>query len=819
MNDWLLALRRLRQQPRFTVFALLTLVLGIGANTAIFSVVNAVLLAPLPFRDPDQLIALGGHDTRDAKLSGPLNTLSFPEFFDLRSRSKSFSQLAAYRERTFAWTRGAGVESVHAQRVTGNFFDTLAIEPALGRTFTIDDERPGGGAGGLVVVLSHDFWRRQFDGNPSAVGHVMTLDGLPFSIIGVLPAGFRFPIQGQPTDIYVSIAIDGLPAAGQRPNTEQRNNRQLRVVGRLEPQAGIEQARAEVHELAGFLARMYPTNNTNWDYVVRPLGEYVVANVRTGLWILWGAVGLVLLISCVNVASLLLARAAWRRREVAVRLALGATRARIIRQLLVESVLLSAIAGALGLLIAVWFTRALVGVIPQDVPRAESVHVDLGVLLFTLAVSLATGVLFGLVPAFQATRVDVEQILRASARGAVSGGTRSRSSSVLIACEVALAFVLLVAAGVLLQSLIRLGRVQSGLQADHLLTARIALPDVAYPKPGDIAAFHERLADALGRLPGVTSASAVFPLPMSGALTTTTFDLADHPLPAGRQPSAVTRLTGADYFQTMGIPLMRGRFFARSDRLQSPPVVIINERFAQQHFPGRDPIGRRITTGWAVGNQSPQVREVVGVVGNARHLSLREAFVPEFYVPIAQVPYPVATILVRTKSASPETITGDVRKALSQLDPGIPLTAVRPFGEYRAGSLAGARFNVLLLSIFAAVALALTAVGIYGVIAYSVAGRTREIGVRLALGAHPSSIVLHVVSQLMKLVAISLGIGVAGAFACVRLMQGILFGIGAWDPLTFLGTVALLLAVAFVASVIPARLAASCDPMSALRAE
>ena len=819
MNDWLLALRHLRQQPRFTVFALITLMLGIGANTAIFSVVNAVLLAPLPFRDPSQLIALGGHDTRDASLSGPLNTLSFPEFFDLRSRSARFSQLAAYRERTFALTTRAGVQSVYAQRVTGNFFDTLAVEPALGRTFTIEDERPGGGAGGLVAVLSHDFWQREFAGDPSAVGRVMTLDRLPFSIVGVLPAGFRFPIQGQPTDIYVSIAIDGLPAAGQRPNTEQRDNRQLRVVGRLGPQVSLGQARAELHELAGDLARQYPVSNANWEYLVRPLGEYVVANVRSGLWILSGAVGLVLLISCVNVASLLLARAAGRRREVAVRLALGATRARVLRQLLIESVVLSAIAGALGLLVAVWLTRALVGVIPQDVPRVENVHVDLGVLVFTLAVSLVTGVLFGLVPAFQATRVDVEQTLRASARGAVTGGTRSRSGAALIACEVALAFVLLVAAGVLLKSLIRLGGVQSGLQADHLLTGRIALPDAAYRNPGDIAAFHERLADALGRLPGVTSASAVFPLPMSGALTTTNFDLADHPLPAGRQPTAVTRLTGADYFQTMGIPLMRGRFFARSDRLQSPPVVIVNERFAQRYFPGRDPIGRRMTTGWAVGNQPPQAREIVGVVGNARHLSLREDFVPEFYVPIAQVPFPVATILVRTGSASPETVTGAVRKALSQLDPAIPLAAVRPFGEYRAGSLAGARFNVLLLSIFAAVALVLTAVGIYGVIAYSVAARTREIGLRLALGAHPSSIVLHVVSQLMRLVAVGLGVGVAGAFACVRLMQGILFGIGAWEPLTFLATVALLLAVAFVASAIPARFAASYDPMSALRAE
>jgi putative ABC transport system permease protein len=647
----------------------------------------------------------------------------------------------------------------------------------------------------------------------------MVLDRQAFTIIGVAPAGFRFPIQAQPTDIYVSIAIDAMPVAGQPPNTEQRDNRQLRVIGRLKPAVGIEQARAELHELAGVLEREYPANNTDWDYVVRPFADNLVTNVRPTLWILAGAVVLVLLIACVNVASLMLARASGRQREVAVRLAIGATRGRIVRQLLVESLLLAVIAGALSVLIAVWSTQALVRVIPPDVPRAGSVCVDSGVLLFTMIVSLATGIIFGLAPALQSTRVDVDRALRANARGAVPGGSHSRTGHALVMFQVALALVLLVAAGALLQSLIRLGQVPSGFQTDHLLTARIALPDAGYARPSDIATFHERLLAQLGALPGVRSASVVFPLPMSGALTTTSFDLADHPLPPGRQPTSVTRLTGADYFQTMGLPLMRGRYFAQSDGLQSTPVVIVNERFAQQHFPGRDPVGRRMTPGWTVANQPAQVREIVGVVGNARHLSLREDFVPEIYVPIAQVPYPVATVLVRTDTSSPETMVGAVRKALERIDPEVPLTAVRTFDDYREGSLAGARFNVFLLSIFATVALALTAVGIYGVIAFSVTALTREIGVRMALGARPSSIVGRVVWQMMRLVGLSIGVGVIGALACVQLMQSILFDIGAWESVTVLSAVVVLIVVALLASVVPARRAALVDPLAALRAD
>ena len=819
MNDLRFAFRQLRIHRHFTAVALVALVLGIGANTAIFSVVDAVLLAPLPFPLPDQLVAIGGETAGDGSRGGPLNTLSFPEFFDLRSRNQSFAELAAYREKAFAFSAGADVQSLRGQRVAGNFFAALGVEPALGRTFGIDDERAGGGPHGLGVVLGNAFWRRQFSADPNVLGRQMMLDRQAFTIIGVMPAGFQFPIEADPTDIYVSTAIDAAPASGQPPNTEQRGNRQVRGIGRLRAGVSLEQARSEMHRLAGILEKEQPATNTGWDYAVRPLGEYLVANVRLGLWVLTGAVACVLLIACVNVASLLLARASVREREIAIRLAIGAGRGRIIRQLLTESVLLSAIAGVLGLLVAFWATQALVALVPQNIPRAASIHVDARVLFFTLGISLVTGVVFGLAPAFQATRVDLEQALKVSARGAAMDRERSRRGQALVMCEVALALVLLVAAGLLLQSLGRLGRVDPGLQTERLLTARVTLPDSGYTRPESIALFYERLMRQLRAVPGVRAVSTVFPLPMSGAATTTSFDLADNPLPANRQPSSVTRLTGADYFQTMGMPLVRGRFFADSDRLQSTPVVIINERFAERYFPGQDPVGRKMTTGWAVGNQPPQMRDIVGVVGNARHLSLQDDFVPEMYVPVAQVPYPSATILVRTETSMPEAMVNTVRRELAGIDPALPLTSVRLFDEYRMGSLAGARFNALLLSLFAALALVLTAIGIYGVVGYSVSARTREIGIRMSLGALPSSIFRLVVRQTMGVVGIGVGVGLAGALACAPLMGSMLYAVGRWDPVTFAATTGVLAAVALFACWWPARRAASVDPIEALRGE
>jgi putative ABC transport system permease protein len=817
--DLKFALRQLSKSPGFTFVAVLTLALGIGANTAIFSVVNAVLLRPLPFPNPDELVALGGHNTRDSSRTGRLDTISFPEFFDLRSRNRRFAQLAAYRDKGFAFSNGAEVQNLRGQRVTGNFFDALGIKPVLGRSFQLDDERVGGGPRGLSVILSNEFWRSQFNGDPSVLGRQLTLDRQSFTIIGVMPAGFQYPIETEPTDIYVTTAVDTAPLGGRPPTTEQRDNRLLRCVARLRPNISIEQASAEVHALAEAIKKEIPATNSDWDLIVRPLADYLVRDVRVALWIPSGAVVCVLLIASVNVANLLLARASSRAREIAVRIAIGAGRGRIIRQLLSESVLLAVIGGAFGLVIAVWGTQGLIALVPKQIPRAENIQLDAPVLIFTLGISFATGIIFGLAPAVQATRVELNQSLKANAGGSVGGGQRARLGRALVVVEIALALILLISAGLLLQSFGRLGKVQSGFRTEQLLTARVTLPPIAYSHAAEIARFYEQVVERLRVLPGVRAASAVLPLPLSGSISTTQFDLPEHPLPENEQPLSITRLIGSDYFQTVGMPLLRGRFFADSDRLDSKPVAIVNERFVQNYFRGQDPVGKQIRPAWSVTDQPPQMREIVGVVGNAKNLSLRDEFESEVYLPIAQVPWPVATILLRTETSNPAAMAKALRLELARVDPNLPLTDVRVFDDYRAGSLAGARFNALLLSIFGAVALILTSVGIYGVIAYSVSQRTGEIGIRMALGALPSSIFRLVVGQGMTLVLISIGTGLLGALACTRVMSSLLFGVTAWDPVTFVSIATLIAAVAFLACWVPARRAARINPIDALRTE
>jgi putative ABC transport system permease protein len=513
----------------------------------------------------------------------------------------------------------------------------------------------------------------------------------------------------------------------------------------------------------------------------------------------------------------LLARASSRVREIAVRIAIGAGRYRIIRQLLTESLLLATIGGALGLLLGLWSTHALIALVPEEIPRVTDIQLDVRVLIFTLAISFATGIIFGFVPAFQAARVDLNQTLKVSTSGLISSGHRAQVGRAFIVVEVALALILLIGAGLLLQSFARLGLVQMGLQTERLLTARVTLPEVAYPNPEKIAGFYERLIARLRVGAGVRAASITFPLPMSGARSTTSFDLAEHPLPESRQPNAWARLVGSDYFQTMGIPLVRGRFFADTDRLESKPVVIVNERFAQKYFSGQDPVGKQMKPTWA--DHPAQMREIVGVVGNAKHLSLQEDFAPEMYLPIAQVPWPVATILLRTETSNPATMANTLRAELARVDPNLPLTDVRAFDEYRARSLAASRFNALLLTIFGAVALVLTAVGICGVIAYSVSQRTGEIGIRMALGAQTGNVLRMIVRQGMTLVMIGISVGLAGALAVTRVMTNLLWGVHPTDPITFAAISLLLAFVALLACYLPARRAAKLDPMIALRSK
>jgi predicted permease len=819
LQDLRFGCRVLRKTPGFTFIAILTLALGTGANSAIFSVIDAALLRPLPFPNSDELVALGGRDARNSNPGGRLGTISFPEFSDLRSRNSSFAQLAAYRDKDFAFSNGAETQNLRGQRVTGSFFSALGVEPVLGRGFRLEDEQAGGGPRGFSVILSNDFWRRQFSGDRNVLGRQLALDGQSFTIIGVLPAGFRYPIQTESIDIYVTVAVDAAPVGRHPPVTEQRDNRFLRCVGRLRPNVSIEQASAEIHALARALKKENPATNSDWDVIVRTLRDELVANVRVALWILSGAVVCVLLIASVNVANLLLYRASSRAREIAVRIALGAGRARIFRQLLSESVLLAVIGGALGLVIALWGTHSLIALAPQQIPRTENIQIDPPVFIFALGISLITGIIFGLAPALQATRVDLNQALKATASGSIGRGQRVRAGRLLVIVQIALALILLASAGLLLQSFNRLSKVRPGLQTERLLTGRVTLPPIGYPNPEKIAAFYEQLVARLRILPGVRAASTVLPLPLSGSISTTQFDLPEHPLPQSEQPLSTTRLVGFDYFQTVGIPVLRGRSFTETDRLDSKPVAIVNESFAQKYFQGQDPVGKQMKSVWSVTDQPPQMREIVGVVGDAKGFSLRDDFEPEVYLPIAQVPWPVATIVLNTESSNPTTITKRLRAELHQIDPNLPFTDIRVFDEYRSRSLDGARFNALLLSIFAGVALILTAVGLYGVIAYSVSQHTSEIGIRMALGALPPSIARLVVGENMTLVLIGIGIGLPGALACARLMKSLLFGVTASDPVTFVSIGIVIATVALLACWLPARRAARVNPSEALRME
>ena len=819
MNDLRFALRQLRKSPAFTFVAVLTLALGIGANTAIFSVVNAVLLKPLPFPAPQQLIALGNTNTHDGTPRDQLSSLSYPDYFDFRKQNHTLSSSAVYRAETVAFNDPDGAQSLVGVKCSGEFFDVLGIKPLLGRAFTRPDEQAGGGPGGFKVILSHDFWQKHFGGDKKVLGRTVELDRRPYTVVGVMPARSQFPIQAEPIDLYETTAGDASNADGSKPATEQRGSHSLQAIARLKPGVSIEQAQADLSTIAARLEKLYPDSNSYFGVLLKPLREDMIGDVRIALYVLFGAVVCVLLIANANVANLLLARASVRGKEIALRAALGASRARIVRQLLTESVVLSALGGIFGLLIAQWGTAALINAVPQNIPRIGDIQLDAPVLAFTLLVSLATGVIFGLVPAWQASHVDLNSALKSGMRTGSDGGHKGRLRNGLVMAEVALALVLLICAGLLIQSFARLGQVQTGLRPDRLLTARIVLPASAYPKNENIIAFFQQLLPKIRALPGVESASAIMPLPLSSSNMVTDFDIAEHPLPEGERPAAPARIAGTDYFKTVGIPVRQGRIFDEHDTFNAAPVVIVNEFFASKYFHGQNAIGKQITPGFSASDEKPKMRQIIGVVGNVKHRSLRNDDTPEMYLPLTQIPFDSMTLVVRTRVANPASLTSAVRAQVAAVDPNIPLTSVRVFEEYISRSLARPRFNALLLSIFAGTALLLTAIGIYGVMAYSVAQRTNEIGIRIALGAAQSSIFRLIVGQAMALVAISVVVGLIGAFAATRLLSSLLFEVGAWDPITFSVIVFLVAAVAFLAAWLPARRAAQVDPIIALRSE
>ncbi len=814
IQDLRYGLRMLLKKPGFTLVAIITLALGIGANTAIFSVINAVLLRPLPYPQPERLVAVWETNKLRAIRKG---SLSYPDFYDARTQSHSFDQMASYYTKSAALTGIATPINLRSAVVSAELFALLGNRPERGRWFLPEEGKPGSSTG-RAVIISHRLWQRQFSGDANIIGRSVVLNGKPSSIVGVMPAGFQFPIEADPIEVWLTSAIDSeKPNPNEPANDEGRGAHYINAVGRLKPDVTIEQAEADISLIAASLEKQYPDTNMHHGFRLIPFHQDIVSDYRSGLWIILGAVGCVLLIACVNVANLLLARATARYKEIAVRAALGANRWRVVRQLLTESLVLSLVGGVLGLLLAWWGTEALVRMIPEDVPRLSEINIDRWVFGFTLLMSAVTGVVFGLAPALQASKVELTEAMKEGGRTS-GAGARARLRNSLVVAEIAIAMVLLVSAGLLLKSFRKLQQVDLGFDITHIVTAAVEIPDARYPKAEQAAAFYKSLVAKMKTLPGIESASAIVPLPLSGDSFSISFEVEGHHIPKGEHPSSHFRAISLDYFDTMKIPVVAGRDFTERDDEKSPPVIIVNEAFAQKTFPGESPIGKHIKPGISVEGK-PQWREIVGMVKNVKHRQpLSRDYEPEYYVPHPQIPIDSLSLVIRTRS-EPTGLAAAIQREVNSLDKDVPVSQTKTLDQYLGVAVAQPKFNAMLLALFAGLALLLTAVGLYGVMAYSVAQRTQEIGVRIALGAQTGDVMKMVLRHGLMLAAIGLLIGAVAAFVLTRLMAGLLYGVSATDPLTFIGIAALLTAVALLACWIPARRATKVDPMTALRCE
>jgi putative ABC transport system permease protein len=807
----------LAKKPGFSAIAVVTLALGIGANTAIFSVVNAVLLRPLPFDEPDALIAVGQNTAQDR---ARLSQFSFRNFADFREQSQSFERLAAYYNTNLTLTGAREAVRLRGTVVTADLFPLLRVSPALGRTFLPEEDAAGGGPSGRPAILSFECWQQQFGGDRGVIGRAVDLNNARFTIVGVMPAGFSFPIQAQPTEVWISTAVDNERPVNEGAIMVARGYLGWRVIGRLKPGATREQAQSEAGVIAAGLATRFPDINKDMGIGIQPLLEWLVGSVRPTLLLLLGAVGFVLLIACVNVANLLLERAISRQREIRVRLAIGAGRWRITRQLLTESVLLAGLGGVAGAVLAVWGTDVIVALSPEGLTRIAETRVDGRVLAFTGLISLATGVAFGLAPALIISGTNLAEALREGARGATAGLHTNRTRGLLVIVEVALALVLLVGAGLLIQSFVRLQQVALGFDPRDVLTFNVAMSTDTSTRPEQIAEFYRQLGQRLRALPGVVNASMIFQLPLSGAGATTGLSIEGKPDDPGNRSNGVIHMVDPEYFKTMGIPLLKGRMFTERDDMNAAPVLIINNALARQHFPNEDPIGKRIGPGFSTVPMTEKtfMREIVGVVADVKHSNLRGPAQPEFYFALAQMPMSSMTAVVRAVGDT-RALQNAVRGVVQSLDKNAPVFSVRTIEELVGRSVAAPRFNTLLLGLFAGVALILTAVGLYGVISYSVAQRTQQIGIRVALGAQTSDVLKLIVGQGTRLTLVGVVIGLAAAYGLTRLMSSLLFGVGATDPSTFVGVAVLLMFVAFIACYLPARRATRIDPVVALRYE
>ncbi|HEU4585094.1 MAG TPA: ABC transporter permease [Gemmatimonadaceae bacterium] len=808
LKDFRLALRRLRRTPGFTLVAVLTLALGIGANTAIFSVVNAALLRPLPYPDAGRIVQL--YSTRD----GGLSTVSPPDFTDWREQAGVFQGVAAINNSSdFTLTGTESPERVTGAQVTGDFFSVLQISPAIGRGFTPSEEVIGQNK---VAILSYALWQQRFGGRHDIIGQSIELNRVRYTVVGVMPRDFEYP-QGARLWTPLAFTADDLAT--------QRGAHYLDIIARLLPGVSLEQARSAMAAVSQRLAVQYPKSNKEWRATAVPMRDALVGDVRPALLMLLGAVGLVLLIACVNVANLLLARSMTRARELAIRTALGAGRSAIVRGILTESMLLAILGGAAGLLVATWATSALVALQPDAIRGLGPVSMDGTVLAFTLLLVVVTGFVFGALPAMQASRLtDVTSRLKEGSRSATGGREWWRARGALVGVEMALAVMLLAGAGLLIRSFVRLVQTDPGFRTEHVLTFNLSLPDASYPKPEQSDAFFGRLLTDVRALPGVEAASGIYGLPLTDfSYQISVHDLDGRLLSSEEQDalrSPQIRVVAPDYFDVLGIRTLHGRPITEVDNATAARAVVVNETAARLYWPGEDAVGREITVGTSLGLGRGRVGgTVVGVVADTKDFGPAEATLPEVFFSHSQFPVSFMSVVVRTASPNSEALLGSIRERLRAIDPNVPIYQARTIDQLLGESVAKPRFYMLLLGAFALCALVLAAIGIYGVMAYVVGQRTHEIGVRMALGARGDQVLREVVARGMRPALVGLVAGIAGAFALTGVLSKLLYGVSATDPLTFIGVVLVLAAVALLANLVPARRAARVDPAIALRSE
>ncbi len=804
LQDVRFGVRMLVKSPTFTIVAVIALALGIGANTAIFSVINTVLLRPLPYKDPERLVMVWEDDSKHGY---PRDTPAVANYMDWREQNQSFEAMAAMADQSFNLTGMGEPERIDGQRVSANLFSLMGVEPQLGRGFSPEEDQPGAGR---VVIISNGLWQRRFGGDRTIVGKTLDLNGESYQVVGVMPTQFQFPRRE--VDLWVPIAFTPQQAAN-------RGSHYLQVIARLKPGVAVQQAQADMSSIAARLQQQYPEQNTQLGAVVIPLHEQVTGDMRPALLVLLGAVGFVLLIACANVANLLLARAAARQKEIAVRVALGASRLRLIRQFLTESILLAVIGGVLGLLLSFWGINLLKSFIPDTIAQARTITIDAKVLGFTLLVSLLTGLIFGLAPATQASKFNLNETLKEGGRDSSAGSRGNRIRAMLVVAEVAVSLILLIGAGLLINSFLRLRNVDPGFRAENLLTMQVVLPKQKYSDQARRSAFYTELLRRVESLPGVKSAAVTTNLPLYRQGNSIGLSIEGRPDPIGQRPSVTTRVISQRYFSTMGIQLLQGREFGDQDRIDSPAVAVVSETMARRFWPGESPLGKRVTPSTPDTAAPEDWITVVGVVKDVHQFDLVADPKPQMYLSYVQAEFFEPRDLVVSTSVDPLSMTSAVRGAVWEIDKDQPVSNIRTMKEIVSESVARQRFSMLLLGIFAGLALVLAAVGIYGVMSYSVAQRTREIGLRMALGAQKWDVLRLVVGQGLKLVLIGIAIGLVAAFVLTRVMSSLLFGISATDPTTFIAISLVLISVAVLASFIPARRATKVDPMIALRYE